>query len=112
MRGLSMTYVTKITLKSGDRVVLDDTATDIKAFAKRKGADLTGPHPRPPIERSVPLTKCLSEDGGRFGPWTYMVYTRDLEIKGHDGLARAVAARGYPEQIHVSIELDQAGSIH
>lgn len=106
-----MTYITKITLKSGDRVVLDETAADIKAFAKRKGADLTGPHPRPPIERSVPLPKRLRGDGGWFRPWTYTVYTRDLEIKGHDAIARAVAERGYPDQIHVSIELDQVGSI-
>lgn len=106
-----MTYVTKITLKSGDRVVLDETAANIKAFAKRKGADLTGPHPRPPVERSVPLPKQLGADGDRFQFWTYTVYRRDLEVKGHDGLARTIAAYEYPEQIHVSIELDRTGTI-
>lgn len=106
-----MTYVTKITLQSGDRVALDETVNDLKQFITRKGAELTGPHPRPPTDISVNLHKRLAAHSGQFPPWSYTVYTREMEIRGHDGLARAIATRSYPSSIHVRIELDKLGSV-
>lgn len=108
--GHGMTVVTKITLRSGDRVVLDEMVGDLKRMVTRKGADLTGPHPRPPTELSVPLSKSLTGKHGYFSPWGYTVYTRDMEVKGHNSIARAMAERDYPSSIHVTFELDQAGS--
>ncbi len=106
-----MAYVTKITLRSGDRVVLDETVGELKEFVTRKGAELTGPHPRPPTELSVDLPKRLT--GGRpcFPPWDYTVYVRDLEVKGYDDIARSMAEHSYPASVHVTIEVDQVGSI-
>lgn len=106
-----MTYLTKITLRSGDRVVLDETVGELKQFVTRKGAELAGPHPRPPTEVSVELPKRLTGDGDRFPSWDYTVYTRDMEVKGYDSIARSMAERSYPSSVQVSIELDQVGSI-
>ena len=92
-------------------MVLDETVDDLKQFITRKGAELTGPHPRPPTDISVDLPKRLSANGEQFPSWGYTVYTRDMEIRGHDGLARAVATRQYPDSIHVRIELDKIGPV-
>lgn len=110
--GLRMSYVTKITLQSGDRAVLDETVAEIKTFVSRKGAEMAGPHPRPPTEFSVSQPKRLSNDGGRFDPWRYTVYTRELEIKGYDAVARTLATRDYPSSVHLSIQVDQIRSAH
>lgn len=106
-----MTYVTRITLQSGDRVVLDDTVAEIKQFVSRKGAEMTGPHPRPPTECSVPLSKSLTGGTARFPPWSYTIYSRDMVVKGYDSIARALAERTYPASVHVTLELDQVGSV-
>lgn len=105
----SMSFVTRVTLRSGDRVALDETVADIKEFAKRKGAELKGPHPRPPDEVRVPLSKHLGP-GDRFRDWTYTVYTRDLEIVGHDAVAREVATWSFPRSVHVAVEVERVRS--
>lgn len=104
-----MSFVTRMTLRSGDRVVLDETVADIKAFVSRKGAEMRGPHPKPPIKRSVRLPKRLSADAGDFRDWTYTVYTRKLEIVGHDSVARDVATRSFPPSLQVIVEIEQLG---
>ena len=105
-----MTYLTKLTLQSGDRVVLDHTVKDIKQFVERKGAEMKGPHPRTPQTVSVPLRKRLAGDGASFDPWTYTVYSRDIEIVGHDEVARAVASRSFPASLHVTVAVERVGS--
>lgn len=105
-----MTFVTRMTLRSGDRVVLDETVTEIKEYLSRKGAEMKGPHPRPPTKRSVPLCKRLADGAGRFADWSYTVYTRELEIIGHDPVARDVATRSFPPSLHVVVEIEQLGS--
>ena len=105
-----MTFVTKLTLQSGDRVVLDETVKDIKTTVARKGAVLKGPHPRPPRVHRVTLSKRLLPTGGQFEPWSYTVYTRDLEIIGYDSVIRSVVDKRFPASLQVSIEVEQIGS--
>lgn len=105
-----MTFVTKLTLRSGDRDVLDATATEIKSVVSRKGAELKGPHPRPPTTYRVPLSKRLSGDGRTFDPWRYTVYARDIEIVGYDSVTEAVATRDFPSSVRIAIEVERLGS--
>ena len=104
-----MTFITKMTLESGDRVVLEETVDEIKAFVSGKGVELKGPHPRPPVNYRIPIQKRLDADSGRFADWRYTVYRRDIEIVGRDDVARAVATRDFPRSVHVSITVDQRG---
>jgi small subunit ribosomal protein S10 len=101
-----MPFVTKLRLQSGDRVALDGVVTDIKETATRKGAELKGPHPKPPTELRVPLYKGVGSDG-TFDSWRYTVYTRTIEIVGHEEFARSVAERSYPDSVHVTAEIEQ-----
>ncbi|GAB3671547.1 30S ribosomal protein S10 [Halopiger thermotolerans] len=103
-----MTFVTRLTLQSGDRAALEGIVDDIKATAERKGAALKGPHSHPPEKLSVPQRCRLhADDDRRFSSWTYTVFTRELEIHGHDQFARDVAAREFPDSIHVEVEVEQ-----
>ncbi|HMB50801.1 uS10/mL48 family ribosomal protein [Natronoarchaeum rubrum] len=101
-----MTFVTKLRLQSGDRAVLDSEVEDIKDTAERKGAELKGPHSKTTQRMQVPLSKDTT-GGGRLGSWDYTVYSREVEIVGHDDLARRLAAREFPEPIHVEVEVEQ-----
>lgn len=101
-----MPFVTKLRLQSGDVNALDRVVTDIKESAERKGAELKGPHPKPPIRKRVPLHKRVDGEG-EFDPWEYTVYTRTIEIVGHDDFARAVTERSYPDSVHVTAEIEQ-----
>ena len=102
-----MTTVTKLTLSSGDRRTLDSVVSDVVSVVERKGADLRGPHTGPPTEYRVPRSKTLTGEGDRFSPWRYTVYTRKIEIVGHDDVARVAATRDFPPAVHVEVELDQ-----
>ena len=102
-----MPFVTKLTLESGDRHTLEDVVTTIKEAAARKGVELKGPHPHPPTDVRVPQQRRLAPAGGGFDPWRYTVYTRTIEIVGHDEFARAVAERDFPDGVHVSAEIEQ-----
>jgi len=102
-----MPFVTKLTLKSGDRHSLDDVVDTIKESAARKGVELKGPHPHPPDEKNVPQLKGLVDEHAQFDSWSYTVYTRTIEIVGHDEFARSVAGREFPDGVHVSAEIEQ-----
>jgi ribosomal protein S10 len=101
-----MPFVTKLRLQSGDRAALDGVVTDIKETAERKGAELKGPHPMPPSEHRVPQHAGVNTDT-TFDPWEYTVYTRTIEIVGHDEFARTVAEWSYPDSVHVTAEVEQ-----
>jgi ribosomal protein S10 len=101
-----MPFVTKLRLQSGDREALEAVVTDIKETATRKGAELKGPHPKPPSDLRVPMYERV-DSGDTFEPWRYTVYTRTVEIVGHDELARSVAERVFPDSVHVSVEVEQ-----
>ncbi|QCC49741.1 uS10/mL48 family ribosomal protein [Halapricum salinum] len=102
-----MPFVTKLTFQSGDRQVLDDVVDEIKASAARKGVEHKGPHPQPPDDFRVPQSKTLTDDHNRFDAWNYTVYTRTVEIVGHDEFARSIAGRDLPDSVSVEVEVDQ-----
>jgi len=101
-----MTFVTKLRLQSGDRAVLDSEVDDIKSTVEQKGAQIKGPHSKTTRRMQVPLSKDTT-GSGRLGSWDYTVYSREVEIVGHDDLARRIAAREFPEPIHVEVEVEQ-----
>lgn len=102
-----MTFVTKLRFTSGDRRVLDDVADDIKQTAQQKGVELKGPHSKPPKNVRVPQPKRLTTDTETFASWSYTIYTRTIHIVGHDDFARATAGRDFPDDIHVSVDVDR-----
>ncbi len=101
-----MPFVTKLRLQSGDRDALDAVVTDITETATRKGAELNGPHAKPPTELRVPQYRRADSDD-TFEAWSYTVYTRTVEIVGHDAVARDVAGRSFPDSVHLSAEVEQ-----
>ena len=105
-----MTFVTKLRLQSGDRPALDRVVDDIRSTCRRKGAQLKGPHSNPPAHHSVPQYKRLDADT-EYGPWKYTVYERELEIHGHDDIAREVAQQAFPESIHVEVEVERVETL-
>jgi len=103
-----MTFVTTIRLQSGNRPALEQVVDEIRSTASRKGAELRGPHSAPPESLQVPQYKSTSGDESRqFHSWDYTVYTRQMEIVGHNELARKVAGFDFPEGVHVEVELEQ-----
>jgi ribosomal protein S10 len=100
-----MTYVTKLSLQSGDRVALEETVSDLKTFLERKGAECRGPFNDPPDHLTVPQYRNLGP-GEQFPSWSYSVYSRRLEIHGNDHIARQVGHREFPESLHVEIEVE------
>lgn len=103
-----MTFVTKLTLQSGDRPALDALVAEIESTAERKGAEVKGPHSEPPRTFRVPQSKRLSgEDGPQFDPWSYTVYTRRMEIVGHDEVTRRITQRTrFPDSVHVEAAVE------
>lgn len=103
-----MTIVTRITLRSGDRAALDSVVEDVREAARRKGAEMKGPHSEPPEELYVAQPKRLAGDGDdAFSPWNYTVYTRRIEIRGHEAFARGILDWELPDSVHVEVEIDQ-----
>lgn len=102
-----MPFVTRLTLQSGDRPVLDEVVGDIKERAARKGVELRGPNPEPLREIRVPQYRRLHPDGGEYAPWRYTLYTRTITIIGHDDFARAVTADEYPTEVRLEADIEQ-----
>jgi small subunit ribosomal protein S10 len=103
-----MTFVTKLSLKSGDRAALDGAVSDIKETCRRKGAELKGPHSDSPEELKVPLYSKLDGDhDNKERTWKYTVYRRRVQLYGHDDLARSIMERDFPDSVHVEAELEQ-----
>jgi ribosomal protein S10 len=101
-----MATVTKLTLRSGDRAALDAVVEDIRSAARRKGADLRGPHSDSPTVQSVPQYKRLDGEAGEtFDPWEYTVYSRRMEIHGRDELARELLDREFPDSVRAEVEI-------
>ena len=102
-----MPFVTTLTVESGDRHLLEDVVTEIKETAARKGVELKGPHPQSPENITIPQSKGLSGGGDRFDPWRYTVFTRTIEIVGHDEFARDVTEWEFPDRVHVEASIEQ-----
>ena len=107
-----MSFVTRLTLQSGDRAVLDSVVEDIRERVSRKGAEMKGPHSAPPERLRVPKYKRpTSDDGTQFDAWDYTVYKREIEIVGDDELAHTIAAGSpFPDSVHVAAEVEQIRS--
>jgi len=104
----AMTFVTKLRLQSGNRPALDRIVDEIRSTAERKGAELRGPHSAPPERLTVPQYKTAAgEEHRQFRSWDYTVYTREMEIVGHNKLARQVTEFDFPDGVHVEVELEQ-----
>ncbi|PSQ15894.1 30S ribosomal protein S10 [Halobacteriales archaeon QS_8_69_26] len=107
-----MTFVTRLRLSSGDRPALDRIVDEIRQSAQRKGARLKGPHTHPPRNIAVPQYKQSPPRGddpeaAEFDHWQYTVYRREMEIVGHESLARSVATRDFPTSVHVEVEVER-----
>ena len=103
-----MTFITRIRFRSGNRPALDQVVDDIRTTVERKGAELRGPHSAPPEHVRVPQYKTISGDESRqFRSWDYTVYTRQLEIVGHNDVARLATDREFPDGVRVEVELEQ-----
>ena len=104
-----MTFVTRLTLRSGDRNSLDKIVGDIKRSAEKKGVRVRGPHTPPPQTYRAPQYKRLDDIERKFPPWEYNVYERWIEISGHDASVRRVRDIEFPKGIHVEVEVLQVG---
>jgi len=102
-----MTFVTRLTLESGDRAALDDIVEDIRDTVRRKGAELKGPHSDTPHQHFVPQYKTLDGEGETFDDWHYTVYRRRVEIRGADDLARDIMTWDFPNSVHVSADIER-----
>lgn len=96
--------MTTLRLESGDRAALESVVGEIKDLVERKGAEFKGPHTPPPEELQVPLYARL-ENGDQYERWSYTVYTRTVEIVGHDELASSIATRAFPDQVRVEADV-------
>ncbi|MFB6085475.1 MAG: 30S ribosomal protein S10 [Halodesulfurarchaeum sp.] len=104
-----MTTILHLTLKSGDRSVLESVVQDVKDACRRKGAELKGPHSDAPSEYRVPLYRRLDGDPeSRYDDWDYTVYQRRFELRGRDEVAREILEWGYPDSIRVEATVDRA----
>lgn len=105
-----MPFVTRLRLRSGDREALERLVDEITARASRKGVQLKGPHARPSTSVTVPLYKRPPVTaGGTFERWRYTLYTRTIEIHGHDTFARTVLEDIRRETVHVEAEVELVG---
>ncbi|GAA0304954.1 30S ribosomal protein S10 [Halarchaeum salinum] len=103
-----MTFVTSLTLESGDRAALDDVVEDIRDVVRRKGAELKGPHSESPNQHFVPQYKGLDGEGETFDAWSYTVYRRRVEIRGADDLARDIMMSwDFPNSVHVTADIER-----
>ncbi|MFB6187175.1 MAG: 30S ribosomal protein S10 [Halobacteriaceae archaeon] len=101
-----------ITLKSGDKQTLERVVTNLKDQAQRKGIEVKGPHTDPPVEYQLPLFECLDASAAKyFDQWTYTVYSRRLQISGHNENLRDLLDQQFPESIKVELELDQPSMV-
>jgi ribosomal protein S10 len=102
-----MTFVTRLTLRSGDRAALDGVVADIRETARRKGAEFKGPHADTPETVRARQYQCLDGDESRqYSRWEYTVYSRRVEFVGSDTLPRRVLNEGFPDSVHVEVEVE------
>jgi ribosomal protein S10 len=107
----SMTTVTRIRLRSGDREALESVVGKIKRRCRRKGAEFRGPHSDTPEDFRVPLYRRLDGDpGATDDPWHYTVFQRRIELRGHEALARDILGWDFPDQVKVEAAVEQIQS--
>ncbi len=102
-----MAFVTTVRLQSGDRAALDRVVEEIRSTAAQKGAELTGPHRFPPERYTVPLYGTIDRPEP-VDTWDYTVYRRELELVGHEHLARAIVGWDFPPAVRLEVTVNQA----
>lgn len=102
-----MPYRATLLLTSGDRSALDRTVDRLRRVADRKGANVSGPHTRPTRELDIPLYKSPRGDE-TFDTWRYTVYTRKLEVVGHESVTRAIAAETAHAVVDITLTVTSA----
>lgn len=107
-----MTFVTKLTLRSGDRAALDAVVSEIKETCRRKGAEFKGPHSdSPDTHRPTLYTRLDGDDDATATSWKYTVYRRRMELHGHDELARKVLEWEFPQSVHVEAAVERVRAV-
>jgi len=106
-----MPYRTRLVLTGGDKRALEAAVADIRAIANRKGAHLAGPHTQPTREIDVPLYK-VSTRRDTFGTWRYAIYRQQLEVTGHESVARSIAERSFHPSIDISLTIENVETPH
>jgi len=104
-----MSFVTRMTFQSGDRAALDSVVSDVRSTLERKGAQFNGPHSRPTETLTVPMHADVTSDR-TFEDWSHTVFTRTIELVGHDTLARELTERPVPDRVHLSVEVTSGGT--
>lgn len=103
-----MTTILELTLKSGDRMVLESVVDSIKSTCRRKGAELKGPHSDTPADYRVPMYARLDGSAdSELDAWSYTVYQRRFELRGHEELAREVVQWDYPDSVRIEATVDR-----
>lgn len=103
-----MTTATRIRLRSGDREALEAVVERITGVFRRKGAEFKGPHSDSPERVRAPLYARLDGDPDtRYPDWSYSVYQRRLELRGHDALARDILEWDFPSSVKVEVTVEQ-----
>lgn len=106
-----MTTVTRIRLRSGDREALEAVVERITQVCRRKGAEFKGPHSDSPEQVRATLYARLDGDPDtRYPDWSYSVYQRRLELRGHEDLARDLLAWEFPPSVKVEVAVEQIQS--
>ncbi len=101
-----MPYRTRFTLTSGDHRALTRIVDELREVADRKGAEVTGPHPKPTDTIPVPLYKTAGGDEF-FRRWQYDVYRREIAITGRESVAERLARRSFPASVAVEVTIEQ-----
>ena len=104
-----MTFVTRLTLRSGDRNSLDKTMENLKRSAEKKGIRVRGPHTPSPQTYRAPQYRRMDDIEKKFPPWEYNVYERWIEISGYDESIRRITDVDFPKGVHVEVEVLQMG---
>ena len=106
-----MTTVTRIRLRSGDRDALETVVERITEVCRRKGAEFKGPHSDSPEQVRAPIYARLDGDpASRYPDWSYPVYQRRLELRGHEELARDLLEWDFPPSVKVEVTVEQISS--
>jgi ribosomal protein S10 len=100
-----VSFVTTLTLRSADRDALDGAVADLRSTLEGKGAEFKGPRAEPTTTLRIPLYE--SATGDEIDSWDYTVFTREVEIVGHDDLSRSLAERSFDDAVHVAVSVDR-----
>lgn len=87
---------------------LETVVERITQVCRRKGAEFKGPHSDSPEQVDAPLYARLDGDSDvRYPDWSYSVYQRRLELRGHEEVARDILKWDFPQSVKVEVTVEQ-----